>query len=244
MCSVVWLFAGALLAASPPAETVDSIVQKHVEARGGLERLRSVRTLRAEGRMKIRGRREATFSLAWEKLRRARIELTIQGKANLLVLDGDHGWLVAPGLGMPEPVPLPPEVMGQIVRGVDLEGPLVDYARKGHRVRLLGPHSVEGTSAWELEVTTRDGTTLHVFVDAERFLEIKEVHKESATGLDLETTFSDYKSVDGLLMPHRLTSALRGSLADETTIESIELNASLDEVEFEKPRPGAKKGDP
>jgi hypothetical protein len=41
----VWLVTGALLSTPPPAETVDTIVEKHIEARGGLERLRSVRTL-------------------------------------------------------------------------------------------------------------------------------------------------------------------------------------------------------
>ena len=152
---------GRASAASPPVETVDTIIQKHVEARGGLDRLLSVRTLRATGRMSIRGRREATFTLAWERPGRARIELTIQGKVNLMVLDRDHGWLVAPGLGMPDPVALPPEMMGQFLRGLDLEGPMVDYARKGHGVRLLGPESVQGISAWKVEVTTRDGTILH-----------------------------------------------------------------------------------
>jgi hypothetical protein len=34
-------------------------------------------------------------------------------------------------MGMPEPVPLPAETVGQLVRGIDLEGPIVDHARKG-----------------------------------------------------------------------------------------------------------------
>lgn len=243
MGSGLWLFAGALLLASPPAETVDTIVQKHVEARGGLERLRSVRTLRAAGRMRIRGRYEATFNLAWERPRRGRIEVTILGKASLQVLDGDQAWQLAHLRGKQEFVALPPEMVTELARGVDLEGPMVDYARKGHRVRLLGPDSVDGVSAWKIEVTTGDGEVLHVFVDAERFLEIKEVRKDSATGLELETTFSDYKSVDGLMMPHQLTSALGGSLADTTTVESIELNVPIAEAEFSKPKPGANEPD-
>ena len=57
--------------------------------------------------------------------------------------------------------------------GLELEGPMVDYARKGNRVRLVGPDQAEGIPAWKIEVTTRDGTILQVFVDAERFLEIE-----------------------------------------------------------------------
>jgi hypothetical protein len=244
MSPCVWLVTGALLSSSPPAETVDTIVERHVEARGGWERLRSVRTLRAAGKMRLGGRTEATFTLAWEKPRRARVEVTIRSNVILQVLDGDRGWWVAPLLGMPEPVPLPAEMVGQLVRGVDLEGPIVDYARKGHRVQLLGRDSVDGIAAWKLEVTTGDGTILHVFVDAERFLEIKEVYKEPATGLDLETTFSDYKSVDGLMMPHQLTNALQGNAMDTTIIESIVLNVPVDDAEFRKPKPGPKDGDP
>ena len=84
----------------------------------------------------------------------------------------------------------------------------------------------------------------HVFVDAESFLEIKEVSKELATGLDLETTLSDYKPVEGLMMPHQLTSALQGNPMDTTIIESIVLNGPVDDVEFGKPKPGPKDGDP
>lgn len=240
----VWLVTGALLSTPPPAETVDTIVEKHIEARGGLERLRSVRSLRAAGRMRLGGRTEAAFTLVWEKPRRARFEVTFQGKVNLQVLDGDQGWWVAPLMGMPEPVPLPAETVGQLVRGIDLEGPIVDHARKGHRVQLLGRDSVDGIAAWKLEVTTGDGTILHVFVDAERFLEIKEVCKELSTGLDLETTFSDYKPVEGLMMPHQLTSVLQGNPMDTTLIESILLNVPVDDAEFKRPKPGTKGGEP
>jgi hypothetical protein len=189
--------------------------------------------------MTIRGRREATFTLAWQRPRRVRIEFTIQGQVSLVVMDGDHGFMVAPRMGIPKPVPLPAEMFVPIARGIDLEGPMVDYERKGHVVRLLGPDSVDGISAWRVEVTTPDDASLHIFVDAERFLEIREVRKEPSSGLDLETTFLDYKSVDGLLIPHRLTSTLRGSPADTTTIESIELNVPVDAAEFAEPRSGA-----
>jgi hypothetical protein len=239
MFSALWLVAATLLAAAASAETVDTIVQKHVDARGGLERLRSVRTLRAAGRMTIRGRREATFQLAWQRPRHARLELTMEGRVSLLVLDGERGFMVAPRLGIPEPVPLPSEMFDPIARGMDLEGPMVDYQHKGHAVRLVGLDSVDGISAWRVEVTTPDDASLQILVDAERFLEIREVRKEPSSGLDLETAFSDYKWVDGILMPHRLTSTVRGSPSDTTTIESIELNVPVDAAEFAEPRAGA-----
>jgi hypothetical protein len=80
---------------------------------------------------------------------------------------------------------------------------------------------VDGIAAWKLEVTTVYGTIIHVFVVDMRFLEIKEVCKELSTGLDLETTFSDYKPVEGLMMPHQLTSVLQGNPMDTTLVESI-----------------------
>jgi hypothetical protein len=234
MSLIIWWIGGMLLTPPLRAESVETLVERHIEARGGWERLRSVRTLRASGTMRLAGRTEATFSLVWKRPRHARVDVRIRGQAVLQVLDGEQGFWVAPLLGMPDPVPLPEETVGQLARGVDFEGPLVDHARKGHRVQLLGQESVNGTAAWKLEVTTPDGT-LHVFLDAERFLEIQEVRKEPATGLDLETTFSDYRSVEGLLIPHQLTSTLEGNPMDTTVIESIELNVPVDDAEFRKP---------
>ena len=234
MGCVAWLLAGTFLTA-PPAETIDTILQKHVEARGGMERLSSVRTLRAAGRMRIRGEYDATFTTVWARPQRGRIEVDIRGRVSQQGFDGNAGWQLANLRGASEFVPLPPEVVAELARGIDVEGPLVDPARKGNRVRLVGLDSVEGTAAWNVEVMTREGEIRLIFLDTERFLEIKEVRKEPITGLDLETTFSDYKSVDGLWMPYQLESALDGRVGDTTFIESIELNVPVDETEFTRP---------
>jgi hypothetical protein len=127
----------------------------------------------------------------------------------------------------------------EFVRGIDLEGPLVDYQRKGHRARLLDPDSVEGIAAWSVEVTTPDGTILHLFVDAERVLEIKALPIEPGRSVDLETTFSDYKVVSVLLVPHRFESALGGNLRIAPPSIASRLNVPIDEAEFEKPKAGS-----
>jgi hypothetical protein len=243
MSFMVCLIAGALVAGSTP-ETAGTLIEKHVEARGGLERLRAVRSLRAAGRMRIGERYEATFTHLWKKPSRARIEVAIRGRVSLQVLDGNQGWQLAHLRGQPEFVPLPPELAAELARGIDLEGPLLDPARKGYRVRLLGREPVEGASAWKLELTSGGGELLSVFVDAESFLEVKEVRSEPLSGRVLETTFSDYRRVDGLLMPHRLTTVLGGRLGDTTIIEKLELNPRIDDAEFRKLPSRVEDGDP
>ena len=52
----------------------------------------------------------------------------------------------------------------------------------------------------------------------------------------LESEMSDYKSVDGIMIPHTLKQSVNGSPRMEMTIEKIELNAPIDDALFKMPK--------
>ena len=72
-----------------PARSLDELVAKHVAARGGLEALRAVQTLRVTGRLIFEG---SGFELAYrEVLKRpglARVEYSTQGLTGVQAWDG------------------------------------------------------------------------------------------------------------------------------------------------------------
>ena len=85
----------------------------------------------------------------------------------------------------------------------DFDGPTFDYKAKGNKVEFAGKEDVQGSPAYKLHVTTKDGKELNVYLDAETYLAIKVDAARNVQGQDLETetTIGDYKTVDGLVFP-------------------------------------------
>ena len=61
-----------------------------------------------------------------------------------------------------------------IEENADIDGPLVDYKSKGNKVELLGKDKLEGTDAYKLKATLKNGDVMTIYLDADSFLEIKE----------------------------------------------------------------------
>ena len=66
---------------------------------------------------------------------------------------------------------------------------------------------MEGTPAYKLKVTLKNGNVAYVYLDAEQFLELKSKETTTVRGpeIESETAMSDYKEVDGMIIPHTLT---------------------------------------
>jgi len=81
---------------------------------------------------------------------------------------------------------------------------LVDYAAKGTQVELAGMEKVEGRDTYELKLTLKNGRAIHVWIDAETFLETKmEGTPRRLDGTDhpVELYFRDYRPVSGVQIP-------------------------------------------
>ena len=121
-----------------------------------------------------------------------------------------------------------------------MDGLLIDYAAKGSKVELESVDQVQGRNAYNLKVTDKSGYARHVWVDAESFLEIK--IEGTPRRLDgkyhpVATYLRDYRSVNGLMMPYLMETAVEGVKDNEKIeIETIVSNPKLDETKFAMPR--------
>jgi hypothetical protein len=236
------LAATALAAAEPPpTPTVDDLVARNVEARGGRERLRAVETIRMSGRL-VPGAPgvEAPILLELKRPDSIRMEITFQGMTAVQAYDGKKGWQVAPFRGVTTPEVMSREETEQAVEQADIDGPLVDYRAKGHTLELVGRDKVDDTEAWKLKLTLKNGTVRDVYLDAKSFLEIQTVSKRAIRGttVEAESRLEDYREVGGLLFPHRIRSGARGRPERQVlTVEKVELNPALDEGRFHMPSP-------
>src|SRR6185503_9024911 len=125
------------------AQTVDEVIAKHLEARGGLEKLKAVKTIRMTGKMTMGPGMEAPISLELKRPSSIRMEFTIQGNVGVQAYDGKNGWAINPFGGKEDPEPLSADDLKEIEEQADRDGPLVDYKAKGNTVELVGKEKVE-----------------------------------------------------------------------------------------------------
>jgi hypothetical protein len=122
----------------------------------------------------------------------------------------------------------------------------VDWEESGHQVELVGLEETEGTPAYKLKVTTKDGDVEYHYLDGEYFIPILIESSREMQGrtVEVESILSDYKDVGGLMIPHAIESRPKGSSAGQViTIEHVELNVALDDSLFVMP-PKSDEGKP
>jgi outer membrane lipoprotein-sorting protein len=232
------ILALALTAGPATAETVDQVVARYLEARGGLARLRSVQSLRLTGTMSLPGV-EAPFVLELKRPAKMRTEFTVEGRKGIRAFDGKTAWMVLPLPGE-EARPMPPDEADEAREQADVDfSPLVDAAAKSYAVELVGREPLPGGDTWKLVVRGKDGPARTMYLDTKTHLVVRTDDKRTLDGreVDFVTEVGDYRSVEGLVFPHRIDLGPKGSPdRQRLTVTRIEVNPALDDERFTMPK--------
>lgn len=232
------LAVGVTLAVPTAAQTVDEIIAKNIAAKGGIDKVKSVTSVRVTGRIVLGQGLEAPIVLEMQRPNARRMDLTVQGMVLSQGFDGKKAWIINPLQGIKVPQEMSAEEQQTIEEQADIDGPLIDYKMKGHSVDLLGKEKVDGSDAYKLKLTMKTGTVRTMYIDATRFLEVKEESKRTIGGREVEgeTIYSDYKAVAGMMYPHSIDNVQKGNpQREKVIIEKIEINVPLDAARFKMP---------
>lgn len=238
-----WLLAGllAVSASATAAPTVDELVAKNIEAKGGLDKIKAIQSLRMQGRMQFSG---GNFSveLGMTQLQKRggfyRTEASLQGLTAVTAWDGKDAWQIQPFQGRKDPEKLGADQAKNLAQSADMDGPLVDWRAKGHTVEYLGLEDVDGTEAYKLKVSLADGDTQYIYLDPDYFLEIRVVNQSKVRGVEFEqeTDLGNYEQVAGVYLPFSIESGPKGQpKGQKITIEKAEANVDIDDAVFRFP---------
>ena len=127
------------------APALDDIVNKHIAAVGGAEKIRSIKTSKTTGKMMLGGgQMEATMTVWSHRPGKQRAEISFQGQKIVRAFDGTTGWMINPMAGSMDPQRMPDDESKLAASNVDPDGsPLLDYKAKGNTVVLAGREDVE-----------------------------------------------------------------------------------------------------
>jgi photosystem II stability/assembly factor-like uncharacterized protein len=248
-----FLFLSALpqsaAAASPAAPiTAEELIAKNLEARGGAAKLGALRSLRVTGR-EVFGSGDRPIQAAWAQIQKRpgmiRTETTLQGLTAVETYDGKDAWTLDPFEGRRDAQRDSADDARIRAREADIEGPLVHWREKGHRVEYMGTEDVDGTPAHKLRVTLKDGDTQYLFLDPDYFLEIRIETVSHVRGTERisEADLGSYEQVDGLWIPFSIDAGAKGRpRSARITIERAEVNVDADDSMFRFPPAGTPIG--
>ena len=244
MGRILLAIAGLALFAMPvSAQTAEEIVAKYIKTIGGAEKIEAIKTLRRTGKYIGGGGFEAAFIQENKRSQMARQEISIQGMTGVTAYDGKTGWKIEPWQGKKDAEPLGEDELKQIQEDADFDGPLVNYQQKGNKVEFVGSEPVEGTDAFKLKVTRKNGDVSYYYMDTDYYVPIKIETKRTVRGAEreFETSLGDYKEVAGVYLPHSIESGVKGSPnKTQLTFEKIEANVAIDDSRFKQPVSPAK----
>ena len=231
------LFALVMSAGIARAQTVDEIISKNILARGGLEKLKAVKSLRTAVKFSD-GSFRAQFRQENKRPGKVREEFIVQGMAQIQAYDGKTGWQISPFSGRRDPDLMAADDMKSLIVDGDIDGPLVDYKEKGHKAELVGHDSMEGTDCFKIKLSMKNGDVRYYYLDTDSYLELKVEVQTTIRGAlqESELYYGDYEQVNGIYYPFAVEQAQKGSSSrQQFSIEKIEQNVDLDDTLFAMP---------
>ena len=208
------------------AQTVDEVLDKNIAAMGGREKLGSLKTVKMEGNMSVQG-----FDLAITSTKShmigVRLDFDVNGTSNYQIINATKGSVFMPVQGMDAPQDMEPDQYKSTVTQMDLQGTFCNYKEKGTTIELQGKETVDGSEAYKLKVTLKNGIVATYYIDTKTNRVIKTTATMNVGGQDMEvtTSYSDYKqNADGFWFAYTVVTQ-RGTI----TYDKITTNMPVDE---------------
>ena len=220
------------------AQTADELVAKNIQAKGGLEKIKAIKSLRMTARFDAGGFK-AQVGQESKRPDLLRQTFSVQGMTQIQAYDGSTGWQINPFGGRKDPELLGDEDLRGMVEDADFDGPLVDYQAKGNKIEYLGHDQVDGDDVYKLKVTLKNGDIFYYNLDPDTYIEISIEKQRFVRGAVRErvTLLGSYKPVNGVMFPFQIVSGPKGHPEDggKITIEKIEANVPVDDKDFKMP---------
>jgi hypothetical protein len=234
------LMASAAFAQDKSQPTVDELVAKNIEAKGGAAALHDLQSLRLTGKLLVpdAGQIELGYLETRKRQDEVRTEASLQGMTQIQASDGKEGWKVSPFFGRKDPERMSADDVKALIEDSEIDGALVDWKTKGSTVEYLGSEDVDGTPAHKLKVVRKNGDVSFVFLDPDHFLEIRVVTQRMRHGAyeEVETDLGDYEKAGGVFVPTSIEAGRKGAPDKQRIIiDKVEANVPVDDAIFHFP---------
>jgi hypothetical protein len=233
-----------LVASTLCAQTADELVRRNLEAKGGIAKIKAIKTLRMSGKLQ-QGSFTADVGEDAAAPNLLRQYYTVQGMTGVQAYDGKSGWKISPFEGRKDPELVGEDELRSLLEDADFYGPLVDYQAHGTRIEYIGHDTVDGDDVFRLKATLKNGDIYYYYLDPETFLEVRMERVQFVRGAvrELVVECGSYKLVNGVYFPFTVETSTKQNPGAQTkvTYEKIEANVPVDAEVFKMPAAPAGK---
>lgn len=232
-------------------QTAEELVSKNIQARGGIDKIKAIKTRRLAGKFSGGGGFTAAVGQVSARPNLVRQTFSLQGMTAVQAYDGSAGWQIQPFQGHKDPELMGEDDLRDLLLDADFDGPLVDSAEKGNTIEYLGHDVVDGDDALRLKVTLKNGDIIYDYLDPDTYLEIRKEIQQFIRGSvrDRLVDFGSYKPVAGVMFPFSVATGSKSNPgAQNFTVQKMEANLPVDNADFAlpaslkpAPKPDAKK---
>jgi hypothetical protein len=191
---------------------------------------------------------EQNFVIKTKGTGRVRNEITVQGRTFTNTFNFGRGKRSRSDRPEPERIPA---TLASYYRpeAVPALACVIDVTRPNVAIEYVRLEQVNGRWAHHIRFTAKSNrpdkaaiveliSDYHLFIDAETFLVLQSQQRVfSPNGIENNSiwvsSFSDYRSVQGVLMPYHIERWADGQKHSEMVIEAIQVNAGISDAEFE-----------
>jgi outer membrane lipoprotein-sorting protein len=222
------------------SQSVDEVIENHVKAIGGMDKLMAIKSIRFTGKFSGGGF-EVPVTFVQKRKDKMRMDITFQGNSQVQAYDGTTAWQINPWTGKKDAEKMPKESEKQMKKQSDIEGQLVNYKEKGYKAELVGKEDMEGSEVYKIKMVDSDGDITYYFLDAQSFLILKETSKTKVKEKEInsETIYGNYQQVEGVMFPMALEFREVGSQEGQKGVmEKVEINVDIDDSYFKMPEAG------
>ncbi len=206
---------------APAGYTAETVIEKYIEARGGRAKLEGIQDMTQVITASTMGMQLQVK--AYQKAPNYFLQRMEMGGMTLSqqAFDGEKA-VVLSQMGRQE------FTEGEEFDQFKLQSVMISelrYEEYGIQKELLGMEVVGGKKAYKIEVTSPAGAVSHEYYCAETGFKIQSVSDMSLS------TYSDYREVSGIMVPHK-TVQQAGPQTVEMTVDEISINSGLDSSLF------------
>jgi hypothetical protein len=243
LCAVVAL---ATLARADAEADVKAILDKAIKASGGEEKLAKVKAMRMKSKGKFYGFSadgiDYTAETAWQYPNRVRDEIHAEVMGNKVVIleivDGDKGWTSTAG----NTEEMNKDALEEATENMHANRVSMLYPLKDKEFKLapLPETKVGDREAVGIKVTSKGHRDINLYFDKKTSFLIKSETKakdlmNEGKEVAQETYFDDYKDVDGIQTPFKVTIKRADKDYVVAEMTDVKIVDKLEDKLFEKP---------
>ena len=195
-------------------KTVDEIIEKHIQARGGFDKPDEIKSIYMEGLITMMG------NTNFVKIYQVQNELSPVGFNMQWQLTDEKNTLIESASSISNV-----ELFNEAVAGIQTEPfitkLLLNYVGNGSHAVLALKETVNGNDCYKIELSAKTGSEINYWFNASSFLLTQSLKNDVDQKKTIRSMYSNHKSIDGFFLAHTIEVVFAGVNENEPVKISI-----------------------